>query len=220
MKFSEELNHYLKILNCTAQDLANKSGLSPTLISRYLNDKRTPRAGSEYFLKIVDGTNPLDKTFIHPDSYDITMKLLDKLSINISDIGKEDIISKLDNINISNMSKELDIDTYTLEDIIKSLKKPSLDPRDDMPQPILKSNILDIKDLKNGMKLQGTIRNVVNFGLFIDIGLHEDGLAHISKLSNEYIKDINDLFSVGEIVDCYVDDIDLDKGKVSLRLLP
>ena len=172
------------------------------------------------FLKIVDGTNPLDKTFIHPDSYDITMKLLDKLSINISDIGKEDIISKLDNINISNMSKELDIDTYTLEDIIKSLKKPSLDPRDDMPQPILKSNILDIKDLKNGMKLQGTIRNVVNFGLFIDIGLHEDGLAHISKLSNEYIKDINDLFSVGEIVDCYVDDIDLDKGKVSLRLLP
>ena len=172
------------------------------------------------FLKIVDGTNPLDKTFIHPDSYDITMKLLYKLSINISDIGKEDIISKLDNINISNMSKELDIDTYTLEDIIKSLKKPSLDPRDDMPQPILKSNILDIKDLKNGMKLQGTIRNVVNFGLFIDIGLHEDGLAHISKLSNEYIKDINDLFSVGEIVDCYVDDIDLDKGKVSLRLLP
>ena len=162
----------------------------------------------------------MDKTFIHPDSYDITMKLLYKLSINISDIGKEDIISKLDNINISNMSKELDIDTYTLEDIIKSLKKPSLDPRDDMPQPILKSNILDIKDLKNGMKLQGTIRNVVNFGLFIDIGLHEDGLAHISKLSNEYIKDINDLFSVGEIVDCYVDDIDLDKGKVSLRLLP
>ena len=172
------------------------------------------------FLKIVDGTNPLDKTFIHPDSYDVTMKLLDKLSINISDIGKEDIINKLDNIDISNMSKELDVDTYTLEDIIKSLKKPSLDPRDDMPQPILKSNILDIKDLKNGMKLQGTIRNVVNFGLFIDIGLHEDGLAHISKLSNEYIKDINDLFSVGEIVDCYVDDIDLDKGKVSLRLLP
>ena len=99
------------------------------------------------------------------------------------------------------------------------MKKPNLDPRDEYPQPILKSNILDIKDLHIGDKLQGTVRNVVDFGLFIDIGLHDDGLAHISKLSNQYIKHPSDLFSVGDIVDCYVDDISLEKNKVSLSLI-
>ena len=107
-----------------------------------------------------------------------------------------------------------------MEDLIKSLKKPNLDPRDEYPQPILKSDILDIKDLSVGMKLQGTVRNVVDFGLFIDIGLHDDGLAHISKLSTGYIKHPSDLFSVGDIVDCYIDDINLEKNKVSLSLLP
>ena len=104
--------------------------------------------------------------------------------------------------------------------MIASLKKPNLDPRDEYPQPILKSNILQINDLHLGDHLQGTVRNVVDFGLFIDIGLHNDGLAHISKLSNSYVKHPSDLFSVGDIVDCYVDDISLEKEKVSLSLLP
>ena len=104
--------------------------------------------------------------------------------------------------------------------MIASLKKPNLDPRDEYPQPLLRSDILDIKDLTVGMKLQGTVRNVVDFGLFIDIGLHEDGLAHISKLSTNYIKHPSELFSVGDIVDCYVDDISLEKNKVILSLLP
>lgn len=171
------------------------------------------------FLKIVDGDNALDKTFIHPESYDITLKLLKMIDCDINDIGTEGIINKLNNIDVEKVSSELNVDTYTLNDIIEGLSKPNLDPRDEMPQPILKSNVLDIKDLTVGMKLQGTVRNVVDFGLFIDIGLHNDGLAHISKLSNNYIKHPSDLFSVGDIVDCYVDEINLEKGKVNLSLL-
>ncbi len=171
------------------------------------------------FLKIVDGDNALDKTFIHPESYDITLKLLKMIDCDINDIGTENIINKLNNIDVDKVSSELNVDTYTLNDIIEGLSKPNLDPRDEMPQPILKSNVLDIKDLTVGMKLQGTVRNVVDFGLFIDIGLHNDGLAHISKLSNNYIKHPSDLFSVGDIVDCYVDEINLEKGKVNLSLI-
>ena len=118
-----------------------------------------------------------------------------------------------------NHKNKLNTDIYTLEDVISSLKKPNLDPRDEMPQPLLKSDVLDINDLSIGMKLQGTVRNVVDFGLFIDIGLHNDGLAHISKLSKQFIKHPSDLFSVGDIVDCYVEDISLEKEKVGLSLL-
>jgi len=171
------------------------------------------------FLRIVDGDNILDRTAIHPESYDIALKLLDKVNSNISEVGTNDLIDKLNKVNVSEMSKELGTDIYTLEDVISSLKKPNLDPRDEYPQPILKSDVLDIKDLTVGMKLQGTVRNVVDFGLFIDIGLHNDGLAHISKLSNQFIKHPSDLFSVGDIVDCYVDEINLEKEKVSLSLL-
>ncbi len=172
------------------------------------------------FLRIADGDNILDSTAIHPESYDIALKLLDKINCTLNDIGTDNIKEKLGNVNVSEMAKDLGTDNYTLEDVMISLKKPNLDPRDEMPQPILKSDVLDIKDLKIGDKLQGTVRNVVDFGLFIDIGLHNDGLAHISKLSNQYIKHPSDLFSVGDIVDCYVDDISLEKEKVSLSLLP
>ena len=115
--------------------------------------------------------------------------------------------------------EKLNTDQYTLEDVITSLKKPNLDPRDEMPQPLLRSDILDIDDLKIGMKLQGTVRNVVDFGAFIDIGLHNDGLAHISKLTDKYIKHPSEVVSVGDIVDCYVEDISKEKEKVSLSLL-
>ena len=172
------------------------------------------------FLRIADGDNILDSTAIHPESYDVALKLLDKIGCTLNDIGTDGIKEKLGKVDVNSMAQELGTDTYTLEDVIISLKKPNLDPRDEMPQPILKSDVLDIKDLKIGDKLQGTVRNVVDFGLFIDIGLHNDGLAHISKLSNQYIKHPSDLFSVGDIVDCYVDDISLEKEKVSLSLLP
>ena len=171
------------------------------------------------FLRVVDGDNILDSTAIHPESYDIAMKLLSEFGYNKEDIGSSELIQKLDSIDLDEYKNKLNTDIYTLEDVISSLKKPNLDPRDEMPQPLLKSDVLDINDLSIGMKLQGTVRNVVDFGAFIDIGLHNDGLAHISKLTTKYIKHPSEVVSVGDIVDCYVDDISLEKGKVSLRLI-
>ena len=171
------------------------------------------------FLRITDGINPLDQTGIHPESYDIATNLLKKLDFTIKDLGSEKLINKINTYNIENLAKELNTDIYTLEDIVKSLKSPMLDPRDEMPQPLLKSDVLDIKDLKRGMKLQGTVRNVIDFGAFIDIGLHNDGLAHISKLTKKYIKHPSEILSVGDIVDCYVDEINVEKEKVNLSLI-
>ena len=181
----------------------------------------TPKAYEQAigFLRINDGDNVLDSTAIHPESYDVALSVLKDLGFTIKDIGSSELVESLDKIDVEKDFSKYNTDKYTLEDVISSLKKPNLDPRDSYPQPILKSNVLDIKDLHVGDKLQGTVRNVVDFGLFIDIGLHDDGLAHISKLSNSYIKHPSDLFSVGDIVDCYVDDISLEKNKVSLSLL-
>lgn len=170
------------------------------------------------FMRIIDGKNPLDRTSIHPESYDAAKKLLDIMGFSVNDIGSEKLKSSL-NIDIDEYSKKLGIDKYTLKDIIDSLASPERDPRDEMPKPILRSDVLHIEDLHVGDKLQGTVRNVVDFGLFIDIGLHDDGLAHISKLSKNYIKHPSELFSVGDIVDCYVDSINVEKGKINLSLL-
>ena len=171
------------------------------------------------FLRITEGSNILDETAIHPESYDIALKLLKELDCNLQDVGSQKLIDKLNNIDINTYKDILSTDVYTLEDVINSLKKPNRDPRDEMPQPILKSDVLNIEDLRVGMKLQGTVRNVVDFGAFIDIGLHNDGLVHISKISKEYIKHPSDVLSVGDIVDCYVEEIFKDKEKVSLSLL-
>ena len=171
------------------------------------------------FMRVIDGDNPMDVTPIHPESYEMTIKLLDKLGFGINDFGSDNLTKALEKVNINEMSKELGIDSYTLEDIIKALEKPNRDYRDDFEKPILKSNILKIEDLTEGMELSGTVRNVVDFGAFIDIGLHEDGLAHISKLTDKYIKHPMEVVSVGDIVTCYVDKIYLDKGKVSLSLI-
>ena len=171
------------------------------------------------FLRITDGDNVLDATAIHPESYEVALKLLSEIGFSKSDIGTKELIEKLDSLKLDDYVVSLGTDIYTLEDVVASLKKPNLDPRDEMPQPLLKSDVLDIKDLVVGMKLQGTVRNVVDFGVFIDIGLHNDGLAHISKLTTKYIKHPSEVVSVGDIVDCYVDDISLEKGKVSLSLL-
>ena len=171
------------------------------------------------FLRIPDGNNVLDRTGIHPESYDKTIKLLNELSFDLDDIGSRKLVDKLSAIDIDEYSKKIDVDKYTLEDIIKNLQNPTRDPRDDMPKPILKSDVLHIEDLSVGMKLQGTVRNVVDFGAFIDIGLKNDGLVHISKLTDKYISHPSEVVSVGDIVDCYVDEIKMDKNKVSLSLL-
>ena len=171
------------------------------------------------FIRIPDGVNPLDKTSIHPESYEVTKKLLESIGINLNDIGTDKLKEKLDNIDIDKVCLDIKTDKYTLKDIIDDLEKPGRDLRDNMPKPILKSDVLTLDDLHIGDKLQGTVRNVVDFGVFIDIGLHNDGLAHISKLTNKYIKHPSEVVSVGDIVDCYVIDINKEKEKVSLSLI-
>ena len=171
------------------------------------------------FMRVIDGTNPLDETNIHPESYDVTNKLLKHLNLDIKLIGKSELIDILNNICINDLSKELNTDIYTLEGIINSLKAPKRDFRDQYDAPILKENILKLEDLKVGMKLQGTVRNVVDFGAFIDIGIKNDGLVHISKITKKYIKHPSEVLKVGDIVDCYVLDILKDKNKVSLTLI-
>ena len=170
-------------------------------------------------MRVINGDNPLDETNIHMESYDKTLKLLEHLNFTTNDLGSKELIESLNNLNINETSKLLNIDLYTLEDIIESLKQPNRDYRDDYETPLLKSDILSIDNLKVGMKLEGTVRNVVDFGAFIDIGLHGDGLVHISKITNKYIKHPSEVLSVGDIVSCYVIDINKEKEKVSLSLI-
>lgn len=184
---------------------------------KLLNDKVYEQ--SIGFMRVIDGDNPLDKTNIHTESYDKTLKLLSHLGLTTNDLGTEKLIKELDKLNIPDTSKLLDIDMFTLNDIIDSLKQPNRDFRDDYDMPLLKSDILTIDNLKLGMKLEGTVRNVVDFGAFIDIGLHNDGLVHISKITNKFIKHPSEVLSVGDIVTCYVIDINKDKEKVSLSLI-
>ncbi|PTK65063.1 Tex family protein [Staphylococcus borealis] len=171
------------------------------------------------FLRIVDGTEPLDNTSIHPESYDVTYKLLGILDLNIKDLGTDKLKTELSKVNVDQVAKQLNVGVPTLEDIIKSLMAPNRDPRDEFETPILKSDVLSIEDLKVGMKLSGTVRNVVDFGAFVDIGVKQDGLVHVSKLSKKFVKNPMDIVSVGDIVDVWILDIDQTKGKVSLTMI-
>ena len=186
------------------------------LKKKILNDKTYEQAIG--FLRILNGSNVLDTTSIHPESYNNTLKLLNHLDLNINLIGTDEIKSVLSNVNIDNLAKELEIDKFTLQDIIESLVKPNRDPRDMLPKPLLKKDVLHLEDLKIGMKLQGTVRNVVDFGAFVDIGIKNDGLVHISKMTDKFIKHPSEVVNVGDIIDVYVDDINTEKQKVSLSM--
>jgi uncharacterized protein len=184
---------------------------------KLLNDKAYEQ--SIGFMRVIDGDNPLDETNIHTESYDKTLKLLSYINMTTKDLGTKELASKLDELDLNKVSKDLDIDMYTLNDIVDSLKQPNRDFRDDYEMPLLKSDILTIDNLTNGMKLEGTVRNVVDFGAFIDIGLHSDGLVHLSKITKKLIKHPSEVLSVGDIVTCYVIDINKEKEKVSLSLI-
>lgn len=172
------------------------------------------------FLRIEGGNHPLDRTSIHPDNYKQAESILKELGFSANDIGTDALKNALKDFDYNSYLEKLGIDRYTLEDIIKAFLEPNRDPRDDMPKPLLRADILHLEDLHVGEKLQGTVRNVVDFGAFIDVGLHDDGLVHISKISKSYIKHPSDILSVGDIVDCYVIGIDLKKQKLSLSLIP
>lgn len=171
------------------------------------------------FMRVIDGDNVMDETAIHPESYDIAINILENIGCNIDDIGSNELILKLDAFDVSKYASDNGYDIYTVQDIVKCLKQPNRDFRDDFERPLLRSDILRLEDLKVGMELYGTVRNVVDFGAFIDIGLHDDGLVHISKMTNKYIKHPSEVVSVGDVVACYVDDVSLEKGRVSLSLI-
>lgn len=171
------------------------------------------------FLRIPDGSNPLDRTRIHPESYDATNKILEELGLDLKDFGKDSFNECLGKANAKDLSSKLNVDEYTIKDILEELKHPGKDIREDVNAPVFRSDVLDIKDLKPGMKLSGTVRNVTSFGAFIDIGLHDDGFVHISKMSKNFVKTPSDVVSAGDVVDCYVLEVLETKGKVSLSLV-
>ena len=187
--------------------------------------KKIPRLGAKTyeqavgFLRVIDGKEPLDRTGIHPENYDEVKTLLKSLGFTSADLGTDALKMELAKLDIKQTAQELNIGEITLQDIIDALTRPERDPRDDLPAPLLKKDVLKLEDLKAGMELQGTVRNVVDFGAFVDIGVKQDGLVHISKLSNRFVKHPLDVVSVGDIVTVWVDSIDLNKGRVALTML-
>ena len=174
------------------------------------------------FIRIFDGKNPLEITAVHPESYEKAEQLLENIGYKKEDLRDseklKDIKLKLSGVNIKDMSQKLEIGEMTLKDIIDELSKPGRDPRDEMPKPILRSDVLKFEDLKEGMVLNGTVRNVIDFGAFVDIGVKHDGLVHISELSENYVKNPSDVVSIGDIVKVKVIKIDNDRQKVSLSM--
>ncbi|WP_068676114.1 Tex family protein [Oceanobacillus sp. Castelsardo] len=187
--------------------------------------KKIPRLGAKTyeqaigFLRIIDGENPLDRTPIHPESYPSTKRLLEMMDCSIGDIGTEKLQEKIKGLDKKKVAEQLEIGEPTLVDILNALSRPERDPRDDYPQPLLKQNVMTLEDLKPGMELQGTVRNVVDFGVFVDVGVKQDGLVHISKMANKFVKHPMDIASVGDVVTVWVEDIDVDKGRVALSMI-
>lgn len=171
------------------------------------------------FTRITGGKNPLDSTSVHPESYEAAQKLLEKMGFTTEDIagGKLSGISRKIS-DYKKLSEELGVGEITLRDIVKELEKPARDPREEMPKPVLRTDVLDLKDLKEGMILKGTVRNVIDFGAFVDIGVHQDGLVHISEISEKYIKHPLEAVSVGDVVDVRVLGVDMKKKRISLSM--
>ncbi|MCI4619467.1 RNA-binding transcriptional accessory protein [Priestia megaterium] len=188
--------------------------------------KKIPRLGAKTyeqcigFLRIIEGEEPLDRTGIHPETYGDVKKLLKKAEVKETELGTEKVKEALKHISLPEISEELSIGELTLKDIIEALVRPERDPRDELPKPSLRQDILKLEDLAKGIQLEGTVRNVVDFGAFIDIGVKQDGLVHISKLTNRYVKHPLDVVSVGDLVNVWVEDVDMKKGRVALTMIP
>lgn len=187
--------------------------------------KKIPRLGAKTyeqgigFLRIVDGEHPLDRTPIHPESYKTTEELLRILECSQEDIGTEQLQEKLQSVSSRDMAEQLEIGEPTLIDIMQALGRPERDPREDFPQPLLKQNVLSMEDLTPGMEMQGTVRNVVDFGVFVDIGVKQDGLVHISKMANKFVKHPMDITAVGDVVTVWVEQVDVQKGRIALSMV-
>ena len=188
--------------------------------------KNIPRLGAKTyeqcigFLRIVDGDEPLDRTGIHPENYKEVKKLLEKYGLTSNDLGTDKLKEAISSIVAEEVAAGMGIGEITIHDITEALVSPERDPRDELAKPLLKKDILKLEDLAKGMELEGTVRNVVDFGAFVDIGVKQDGLVHISKLSNNFVKHPLDVVSVGDVVTVWIDDVDVKKGRVALTMLP
>lgn len=228
----------VNVNTASSQLLARIAGLNKTTAQNIVNYreengafsqrnqlKKVPRLGPKTFeqaigfLRIPNGKNILDNTPIHPESYQATKDLLATLNIDLDKLDTPEAKSELQKIDIKQLSEKLAVGRETLQDIIDSLLKPGRDLRDDMPAPILRSDVLSIEDLKVGMKLQGTVRNVIDFGAFVDIGVKQDGLVHISKLSDRFVKHPSEVIAVGDIVQVWITSVDTQKGHIGLSML-
>lgn len=217
------LEHVSGLTKATAKNLVAYREENGAFSSR--NEfKKVPRLGpkafeqSVGFLRILDGKSPLDNTSIHPESYDTTNALLQRLEIDLEEIGSKEATDKLEAISVKKLAKELEVGEQTLEDIVEALKQPGRDLREDMPAPLLRQDVLEMKDLLVGMELEGTVRNVVDFGAFVDIGVKQDGLVHLSKMSTKFVKHPRDIVSVGDVVTVWVEKVELDKQRISLTM--
>lgn len=197
-------------------------------LGRFSNRKQLkdiPRLGAKTyeqcigFLRVIDGDHPLDRTSIHPERYVEVENLLKQLEASYSDLGTVELKEKVKNLNLKEVAEVLEVGELTLKDICDALIRPERDPRDEVSKPLLKKDVLKLEDLQQGMELQGTVRNVVDFGAFIDIGVKQDGLVHISKLSKSFVKHPLDIVSVGDVVTVWVDEVDFKKGRVALTML-
>lgn len=187
--------------------------------------KKVPRLGPKAyeqavgFLRIRHGENPLDQTEIHPESYDIATKVLEQMDMPLNSIGTKELSEKLQQASIEQLAQLCQCGVETMQDIVSSLQKPGRDPRDSMPAPILRQDVLKMEDLQPGMELKGTVRNVVDFGAFVDIGVKQDGLVHLSKLAKQFVKHPSDVVSVGDIVTVWVESIDLKTKRIALTMI-
>ena len=217
------LQHVAGLSKVVAQNIVKRRDEEGAFKSRS-ELKKIPRLGAKTyeqaigFLRILDGTEPLDRTPIHPEQYGVVRSLLKQLRLSTDLLGTPDLADAINQIDIVETARKLEIGQITLTDILESLTKPERDLRDEFSTPLLKSDVLKIQDLKTGMELQGTVRNVVDFGAFIDIGVKQDGLVHISKLSTKRVKHPMDVVSVGQVVTVWIDQVDVQKGRISLTM--
>ena len=209
-------------LNFVVETTVNQVGVNVNTKREEL--KKVPRLGAKTyeqaigFLRIMDGVNPLDKTGIHPESYKIAEEVLDSLGFTAKDLGSEALKAAVAKADRLVLMATLSVGEHTLNDILDAFVAPNRDPRDEVAAPLLRSDVLKLEDLKPGMELQGTVRNVVDFGVFVDCGVKEDGLVHLSKMSNKFVKHPMDIVSVGDIVKVWVDSVDLQRKRLALTM--
>lgn len=218
------LQHVAGLSKTTAKNVVHKR-VSEGKFEARSQLKDIPRLGAKTFeqcigfLRIIDSTQPLDRTAIHPERYAETIQLLEELSFTPADIGTDALQDQLAELPLTETAERLRIGKPTLEDIVEALKHPGRDLREALPKPLLKTDVMQLEDLREGMPLQGTVRNVVDFGAFVDVGVKQDGLVHISKLSSQFVRHPLDVVHVGQIVDVWVQEVDAERGRIALSML-